>query len=89
LSIFLELENYQGVSMNFVNSILASMLVASFLAGCAAPPEKAWKKPGVSRHDSESAISECRYQLGVKKVAISEKNQLMKDCMQGKGFRLL
>lgn len=62
-----------------------SMSVLILLSGCVSNPT--WKKAGVSHDDSESALSECKYQVGLNKVAKSEQKELVKDCMQSKGFR--
>lgn len=57
----------------------------TLLSGCATEPT--WKKTGVSHDDSVSALSECKYQVGVNKVEKSEQRDLVKECMQSKGFR--
>jgi len=61
------------------------MSALTLLSGCASDP--AWRKPGVSHEDAVSALSECKYQVGLNKVAKSEQNELVKSCMQAKGFR--
>lgn len=60
---------------------------AAILSGCATP-QKTWQKEGVSRDGAATAYSECKYQIGLNKVATVDREQLTKDCMQGKGFRL-
>jgi hypothetical protein len=44
-------------------------------------------KTGVSKDDAVSALSECKYQVGLNKIARSEQNALVENCMQAKGFR--
>ncbi len=64
---------------------ILSMSALTLLSGCASDPT--WRKQGVSREDAISAHSECKYQVGLNKVAKSEQNELVQSCMQAKGFR--
>lgn len=61
------------------------MSALTLLSGCASNPS--WKKEGVSQHDAVSALSECKYQVGLNNVPKSEQNELIQNCMQAKGFR--
>jgi len=45
-------------------------------------------KEGASEHQRTDALSECRYQIRLNKTPASEEAELLKLCMQGKGFRL-
>lgn len=66
----------------------AALTILLTLAACASiPPE--WVKTGVGKEDTYTQLSECRYQVGLAKVASSEREQMVAHCMRGKGFRLL
>lgn len=65
--------------------IILGLSVLTLLSGCASDPT--WRKDGVSGEDAVSALSECKYQVGLNKVAKSEQNALVQNCMQAKGFR--
>lgn len=58
----------------------------TLLAACAAP-QPTWRKVGVSADDTLSAHSECKYQIGLNKIPAEKKDEMLKECMQGKGFR--
>ncbi len=63
-------------------------LAAVLVAGCAAPPQKFdWVKEGASYHQRDTALSDCTYQIKLSKAASAEQAELLKLCMQGKGFR--
>jgi hypothetical protein len=67
-------------------SIFSTALVL-LLAGCAAPPHYEWVKEGTSKYERESVLSECSYQIKLNKTAGQDQPELMKLCMQGKGYR--
>lgn len=62
---------------------LAIVLVS---AACASHPT--WQKDGVSPDTTRTALSECKYQIGVNKIPAEKQQELLTYCMQGKGFRL-
>lgn len=68
-------------------TLIAASLTTLLFAGCAAPQKFDWIKEGASRHDKESALSECNYQIKLNKTAPAEQTDLLKLCMQGKGYR--
>ena len=61
---------------------------AVLLSACAAPPKYDYVKEGVSEHEKTNASSECQYQIRLSKAPVIDAGQLLKLCMQGKGFRL-
>lgn len=67
---------------------ISALIVTSLtltLSGCASTP--AWHKSGVNKYDTQTALSDCRYSVGMNKVDKNEKDQLIRDCMQARGFR--
>jgi hypothetical protein len=71
----------------FKGSLWVAMSLAAVLAGCAAPQKFDWVKEGASTHERDTALSECNYQIKLNKAAVTEQSELLKLCMQGKGFR--
>ena len=69
------------------NLIKAAFLVV-FISACAGPARYAYTKEGASEHQRTDAVSECRYQIKVNKTPATEEAELLKLCMQGKGYRL-
>jgi hypothetical protein len=61
-------------------------LTSLLLTACAAP-HYGWVKEGASGYDTTNAQSECRYQVALNKIAASDQWNLIKLCMQGKGYR--
>ena len=47
-----------------------------------------WFKEGVSEFDTANFESECKFQTGLAKIKGDQADELVKLCMQGKGFRL-
>jgi hypothetical protein len=66
-------------------AVAASLL----LAGCASSSKPFWHKPGASADDAYTALSECKFQVGLSKIPKSERDDLVAHCMRGKGYRLL
>jgi hypothetical protein len=46
-----------------------------------------WQKDGVNAFDTANVESECRFQTGLAKIKGDQADELVKLCMQGKGFR--
>ncbi len=65
---------------------LASAVLA--LAACAAPARFDYAKEGASEYQKTDALSECQYQIRLQKNPGNERAELVKLCMQGKGFRI-
>ncbi|MFZ6819390.1 hypothetical protein [Undibacterium sp. Ji22W] len=63
-------------------------VVAVLISACAAPPRYDYVKEGASEFQRTDALSECRYQIRLNKTPATEEAELLKLCMQGKGFRL-
>lgn len=64
--------------------LAVSFVAMLFLSGCASPT---WNKSGVSRHDTHTALSQCKYEIGLNKVSDSKSREMIRNCMEGKGFR--
>ena len=67
-------------------SLLCLFAVAT-LCACAST-EQRWAKEGVSDFDTANFISECKFQTGLAKIKGDQAEDLVKHCMQAKGFRL-
>lgn len=67
---------------------LAIVATTLFLAGCATTPQYDYTKEGASDHQRTDALSECQYQIRLNKTPANEQAELLRLCMQGKGFRL-
>ena len=66
---------------------LLSLIAVAALTACAST-EQRWAKEGVSDFDTANFISECRFQTGLAKIKGDQAEELLKHCMQAKGFRL-
>tara|TARA_R110000787_G_scaffold98207_1_gene202123 strand:+ start:1214 stop:1441 length:228 start_codon:yes stop_codon:yes gene_type:complete len=66
--------------------IYSTILSAALLTACATP-QPTWKKSGVTLDDTQTALAECRYQVKLNKIADSEQEHVIADCMESKGFR--
>lgn len=64
------------------------MSAVVLLSACASTPAFDYVKEGASQHQRTDALSECQYQVKLNKTPASEQEELIKLCMQGKGFRL-
>jgi hypothetical protein len=71
-----------------MKNTLLIVAVASAISACATPARYAYVKEGASEHQRTDALSECRYQIRLNKTPATEEAELLKLCMQGKGFRL-
>jgi hypothetical protein len=69
--------------MFYKSMILFAMV--SILAGCGSAPS--YHKAGVSAYDAASEVSQCKYEIGINGISQAERKELIKDCMQAKGFR--
>jgi len=67
-------------------SVVLAVSAATLIAGCASP-QSSWRKEGVAAEGARSALSECKYQVGLNKVAEDKQKELITNCMEGKGFR--
>ena len=70
-----------------MSRLLPALLALLALAACASP-EQRWHKDGVSEFDTVNFVSECRFQTGLAKIKGDQAEDLLRHCMQAKGFRL-
>ena len=80
------IKNDKGASNN-LNDVISQRSLTSVFQPIINTSDPRWKKEGVSSDDAVSALSECKYQVGLNKVTKSEQNELVQNCMQAKGFR--
>lgn len=66
--------------------IIPSLCVVMLATACASP-QPTWRKPGVSADDTVSALSECKYQIGLNKIPEAQQKEMLGQCMQAKGYR--
>jgi hypothetical protein len=66
-------------------TVIGSLAIA--LVACAVPPRYDFVKEGASEHQKTDALSECQYQIKLNKTPANEQVDLLRLCMQGKGFR--
>lgn len=71
-----------------MKSKLGIIAIASILSACAAPARYEYIKEGASDSQRTDAMSECSYQIRLNKTPATEQNELLRLCMQGKGYRL-
>jgi|TARA_X000001388_G_scaffold44707_1_gene31719 hypothetical protein len=71
------------MSHKFVIPLLG---LVTLVTACAAP-QPTWRKAGVSADDTVSALSECKYQIGLNKIPEAQQKEMLGQCMQAKGFR--
>ncbi len=69
-------------------TLLAVLAGTLLLCSCSSDARKTWVREGATRQDRITAQSECEYQIRLNKTAASEQPELLKLCMQGKGYRL-
>lgn len=66
---------------------LLTVITTSLLLSACATPQAYWQKTGVSPDDTHTALAECRYQVKLNKIESAEREQVISDCMESKGFR--
>jgi hypothetical protein len=71
-----------------MKSNIALAFAAAVLSACASAPIFDYVKEGASQHQKKNALSECQYQVKLNNTPVAEQRELIKLCMQGKGFRL-
>lgn len=71
-----------------MKNALLVIVLASGLFACATPARYDYMKEGASEHQRTDALSECNYKIRLNKTPTTEQAELLKLCMQGKGFRL-
>ncbi len=73
--------------MKSILSYATIALCGIVLAGCAGAGHREWIKEGASPFDRTSARSECEYQIKLNKGPQTDQYDLLRLCMQGKGYR--
>lgn len=68
------------------SSAVLAISTVTLIAGCASP-QPSWRKEGASAEGTRTALSECKYQIGLNKIAEDKQKELISNCMEGKGFR--
>ena len=68
------------------SQIVVAISAVAVIAGCAGP-QPSWRKEGVSADGTRSALAECKYQVGLNKIAEEKQKGLIANCMEGKGYR--
>lgn len=66
--------------------IAITIAVVMLVAACATQ-RPSWHKSGVSPDDAQSALAQCKYDVGMNKVADQKEATLVQSCMESKGFR--
>ena len=64
-----------------------AMLIALALSACSSS-QAYWYKADVSEFDTANHESECKFQTGLAKIKGDQAEELVRHCMQAKGFRL-
>ncbi|GEM_PF-879267 len=78
----------QGADMFMKTIIIIFSAITTFATiGCASS-RQLWSQDGFSHEQSVTALSECKYQIGLKQIPETQQEELLKHCMQGKGYRL-
>lgn len=68
--------------------LVVSILVVLILSSCAAPQrQQSWQREGTTADDAITALSECRYEIGLSQIPAQQREQMTADCMQAKGYR--
>ena len=72
-----------------VKIITAALCFSILSTSCASKYTPSWKKPGVKRNDVITELSKCKYEvsLNLNKVNSIQQHEMIRNCMQGKGFR--
>lgn len=66
---------------------LFALAAASLLLTACSTSKPYWFKNEVSAFDTANIESECKFQTGLSKVKEDQAEELVKHCMQAKGFR--
>ena len=64
------------------------LCITALVTACATPARYEYTKEGASEFQRTDAMSECRYQIRLNKTPATEEAELIKLCMQGKGYRI-
>jgi len=66
-------------------SIITIFLLSLSVTACVS--SGGWRQQGVSAHDTNSDISECKYQAALNQIPTNQQQELITNCMQSKGYR--
>ena len=78
----------EGAPLKMKTRLLLAAVVVPLMSACAAPARYDYVKEGASNFQRTDALSECQYQIRLNKTPSVQEAELLKLCMQGKGFRL-
>ena len=70
----------------FHKSFAISVAVAAVFTGCAAH-QPSWQKEGSSAEIAKTAHASCKYHVTMNKIAEEQQKELVRNCMEGKGYR--
>ncbi len=79
---------FQGAGMFAKSFIIIFSAITTFATMGCASSRQLWSQDGFSHEQSTTALSECKYQIGLKQIPETQQEELLKHCMQGKGYRL-
>ena len=57
------------------------------LTACSSAAKREYVKEGASDFERSSAMAECTYQIRLAKASEDEQEELLRLCMEGKGYR--
>lgn len=57
------------------------------LMACSSTSKREYVKEGASDFERSSAMAECTYQIRLAKASEDEQEELLRLCMEGKGYR--
>lgn len=67
--------------------VLLTLATSLLLLTACSSPKLYWHKNEVSVFDTANFESECKFQTGLSKVKEDQVEEMVKHCMQAKGFR--
>jgi predicted small lipoprotein YifL len=72
--------------MRAIHSTCFALALPLMLAACGSSAPR-YVKQEANAEDSQTALSECEYQIRLNKTPKAEQDELRNLCMQGKGYR--
>lgn len=68
-----------------MSKLSALLILSLIITACSSVPS--WKKKGSNQEEAESALAMCQYQIGLAKIDVAVKEQMINNCMIGQGYR--